>query len=115
MAQVADCGYSITGYDRHMSLIKRNQNNGLIIFGQQGLKFDLYEYGYEEGNILKLSVLFNNKTICIYCVYKSPANNINEFITKLRYIFDTEKSDNECNVLIGDINIDIKGNINNEY
>lgn len=34
---VADCGYSITGYDRHMSLIKRNQNDGLIIFVKQGL------------------------------------------------------------------------------
>lgn len=63
---MADCGYSIFGYVRHLSLIKRNQNNGLIIFVKQGLKFDLYEYGYEESNILKLSVLINNKTICIY-------------------------------------------------
>lgn len=62
---VADCVYSISGYDRYLSLIKRNQNDSLIIFVKQGLTIDLYEYGCKEGNILKLSVFVNNKTIYI--------------------------------------------------
>lgn len=37
------------------------------------------------------------------------------FLQKIRYIFGNENSDNGYSFLIGDMNIDIIGNINNDY
>ncbi|KAF0711659.1 Uncharacterized protein FWK35_00033409, partial [Aphis craccivora] len=90
-----DNSYNITGYNTYYSLIKRNQN--------------------DESNILKLSVITRDNPIAIYCIYRSPSNNCNLFIDRLRNIFNDLKSVNECTIVIGDMNIDIRGKVNNEY
>lgn len=50
-----DCVYSISGYNTYFSSVKRNQNDGLTLFVKQNLRIDLYEYGFEESNILKIN------------------------------------------------------------
>jgi len=62
-----------------------------------------------------LSLCINNTPLLLYCVYRSPAGNTNDFITNLRNIFDNENSDKGYSFLIGDMNIDILGNTNNDY
>lgn len=68
-----DISYNITGYNTYYSLIKRNQNDGIVIFIKKNfLIVDLYEYDFEESNILKLCVITRNNPIAIYCIYRSP-------------------------------------------
>lgn len=112
---MADCVYIISGYKTYFSTVKRNQNDGLIIFVNEALTIYLYEYGFEESNILRLTVTIDNKNTCIYCVYRSPSSNTNDFLLRLRNIFVNEFTKNECSILIGDINIDIIGNVNNDF
>jgi hypothetical protein len=47
---MADCvyTYTISGYNTYFSTVKRNQNDGLIIFVNENLTIDLYEYGFEK-------------------------------------------------------------------
>lgn len=108
-----DCvySYSISGYNTYFSKVKRNQNDGIFIFVNDSLTIDLYEFGFEESNILRLTVTIDNKNTCIYCVYRSPSSNTNDLLISLRNIFIDEITNNECSVLIGDINIDIIGNV----
>lgn len=112
---MTNCVYSIPGYNTYFSTVKRNENDGLFFFVNENLTIDLFEYGFEESNILRLTVTIENKNTCIYCVYRSPSSNTNDFLITLRNIFVNEITNNECSVLIGDINIDIIGNVNNDY
>lgn len=59
-------------------------------------------------------VRVNDKPVVLYCVYRSSSNN-SLFIESLRSIFDDIQTDNKCTITIGDINIDIKGKVDNEY
>jgi len=52
---VEDCVYSISGYNTYFSSVKRNQNDGLTLFVKQNLRINLYEYGFEESNIIKVN------------------------------------------------------------
>lgn len=79
------------------------------------LTVNLYEFGSVDSNILKLSLCTNNIPLVLYCVYRSPASNTNDFIETLRNIFDNEISDKGYSFLIGDMNINIMGNNNNDY
>jgi hypothetical protein len=51
-----------------------------------------YKFGFVDSNILKL-----------------------RFYRKLTYIFDIENSNKSCSFLIEDMNINILGNIKNDY
>jgi len=46
---------------------------------------------------------------------RSTACNTNDFFTQLRNIFDNKNPDKGYSFLIGDMNIDILGNMNNDY
>ncbi|XP_022163951.1 uncharacterized protein LOC111029296 [Myzus persicae] len=112
---VENCVFTIPGYNTYYSSTKRNQNDGVIVFVKCDLPVILYEFGSVDSNILKLSLCINNTPLVFYCVYRSPASNTNDFIVNLRNIFDKENTDKGYNFLIGDMNINIIENINNDY
>lgn len=55
--------YIIYGAIKCIILLKRNQNDGIIIFTKQHLVIDLYEYNFCEANIIKLRI--NNYVVPI--------------------------------------------------
>lgn len=70
---------------------------------------NLYDYNFEECNILRLSVAINTVRMVFVCVSKSPANNINDYtqnlcdyMARFRGILNSEKSDNDYTDVIGD-------------
>ena len=67
----------------------------------------MHEYDFEESNILKLSVITRDNPITIYCIYRSPSSNCN--------LFNDFETVNECTIVIGDMNINIRGKVDNEY
>lgn len=56
--------YSISGYNNYFSPVKRNQNDGLILCVKTNLSFDLYDYDFEENNIIKLTIVIEDKPTC---------------------------------------------------
>lgn len=60
--------------------MKRNQNDGIIVFAKQHLDIDFYEYNFCEANIIMLFI--NNYVVPIKylsCINRSPSDKINEF------------------------------------
>lgn len=107
--------FTIPGYDTYYSHTKRNQNNGVIVFMKCVFSVFWYEFGSVDSNILKLSLCINNTPLVFYCIYRSPAIVTNDFIVNLRNSFDKENSDKGYSFLIGDMNINILVNTNNDY
>jgi hypothetical protein len=49
------CHYELPGYKLMFSSLKRNQNDGIIIFVKQHLTADFFDYNLLDYNIVKLS------------------------------------------------------------
>lgn len=111
------CDFEIPGYRIYFSTVKRNQNDGIIVFTRSHLSVESIEYKYTVANILNLKLEVNNIPLNILCVYRSPTSDICEFITTIENIFKVENKNNEISILIGDMNINILGtnSTNNEY
>jgi len=111
-----NCIYSLPGYKTLYSTTKRNQNDGIIVFAKQHLDIDFHEFNFCEANIIKL--IINNIVVPLnlICIYRSPSDIINEFLTRLEAILMSDKDivDSTMTILLGDININIIGNDNVE-
>lgn len=112
-----NCKYVIDGYNLYFSMIKRNQNDGIIVFVKQNLNVDFFEYDCPEANIAKLSIKTFSKQIYIFCMYRSPSAVVDNFNDTLKIILRENKLINNHTVLIGDMNINIIGDnlLNNAY
>lgn len=114
-----NCSYFIPGYKTFYSTMKRNQNDGIIVFVKHLLDIDLYEYNLCEANIVKLVINNYVVPLNLLCIYRSPTGVINEFLTRLEAILLSDKDivDKNMTILLGDININIIGNNNveNDY
>jgi len=110
--------FSIPGYQLYFSKIKRNQNDGVMIYVNDQLCLDrFFEYEYVNANILKVVLKISHISLCILCIYRSPSGDRNEFSTNLNSTFTTFKNFNGKMIIIGDINLNIVGNecVDNEY
>lgn len=114
---IENCNYRFPGYRLYMSSIKRNQNDGIMVFIRENIKIEMHEYKHYMPNILKLNFRVNNNQLNILCVYRSPSGDINEFLTTFDNILKAESKVNGYVMIIGDLNINIVGtkSINNEY
>lgn len=114
-----NCNFNINGFQLFHSKVKRNQNDGIIIFIKDNFSVDFKEYDCNEGNIvnLTLSDMSCNERFNILCIYRSPSSNSDEFLTCLSNIIKTDKTLIDRTLIIGDTNINIIGtdNIDNEY
>lgn len=59
------CVYVIDGYNLYYTTIKRNQNDGILIFVKNNYYIDFFEYDFIETNIFKLSLKILVKPIHI--------------------------------------------------
>jgi len=111
------CNYNIDGYKLFFSTIKRNQNDGIVIFVKNTFNVDFFEFDYVETNIVKISLMNLCLPINILCIYRSPSTDIRSFMEILSKVINEYKYKGGYTVLIGDMNINIVGDnlINNEY
>lgn len=114
---VENCNINVLGYNTLFSKKKRNQNDGIIILIKNSFKYEFFEYNFDEVNIFKLLIKANKIPITLFCMYRSPSNDIHKFLTILNDILSTEKNESGFTVILGDININIIGvdNSDNEY
>jgi hypothetical protein len=82
------CIYELPRYKLKFSNLKRNQNDGLILFVKQHLTVDFFDYNLLDYNIVKLSFNFNNVPLIILCIYRSPSSDYTSFINSLRDVFN---------------------------
>jgi len=107
----------IPGYQSYYSKIKRNQNDGIIIYVKYGLNVNFFEYEYIDANIIKVTLKTDELSLSLLCIYRSPSGSKHEFLTILNNLIITLNSSNEKIIIIGDVNLNIIGvdNVNNEY
>jgi len=48
---VLSCNYAIDGYSLFFSFIKRNQNDGVMVFVKHYLSLEFFEYNFVDSNI----------------------------------------------------------------
>lgn len=99
--------FPLLGYNLFYSKKYINQNDGIVAYCQNNLKVTVEEPIFEESNCLVLKV---GKDVVITSIYRSPSfHNTDKFINSLDITLNKYKSF-KTNILIGDVNIDIKPN-----
>jgi hypothetical protein len=111
------CNYEIDGYNLFFSTIKRNQNDGIMVFVKHTFNVNFFEYDCIETNILKLSLVNLSTPINMLCIYRSPSSDERIFLKTLSKVIDETNNKDGYTVLIGDMNINILSDnaYNNEY
>lgn len=72
----------------------------------------------KKSNVLKLPVYtkYDKPIFYVLCyVYRSSANNRNLFFENWLEIFNDLESDNECTIIVANMNMVIRGIVNNDY
>jgi len=101
------CNFSIPGYKLYFSKLKRKQNDGVMIFVKTYLFVNIIEYKYIEANIMKVTLRICNVYFKAYCVYRSPSNDKNKFLTIISSILSKKECINGYVMVIGDMNLNI--------
>lgn len=111
------CNLLIHNYNTYYTKFKRNQNDRIIVFSKNDICIDHFELIYDQANIVKLNVKLSNNLIILYCIYRSPASDVQNCLTILNDTLLKEKSTKGFVALMGVININIIGNksTNNDH
>ena len=110
---VISCNYVLDGYDLYFSSIKRNQNDGVMVFAKHYLNVEFFEYDFIDSNIVKLYINNTKMPINLICVYRSPGLDSDNFINSLRNVMNGLQFNNEIILITGDMNINIIGGSEN--
>lgn len=74
------------------------------------LVVEMFEYNNLMANFLKIKLTaFNNTYFNILCVYRSPSNDIEEFLMSIDNILKADCNLSGYYMIIGDLNINIVG------
>lgn len=114
---VLSCNYVLDGYSLFFSSIKRNQNDGVMVFVKHYLNVEFVEYNFVDFNIVKLYISNTDVPINLLCVYRSPLTDNDIFIETIKELINEIKNNNALTVITGDMNINIVGvqENNNKY
>lgn len=85
------CNFSIHGYNTYFSKLKRNQNDGVIIFIKTHLCADIFEYEFLEANTMKVTLKLCNVIFRAYCIYRLPSSDKNKFLTTISSILSIDE------------------------
>lgn len=93
--------YDITGYEG-VHNCRATKGGGVAIYIKQGFKFEILDItNIERCNIVGIKIA--NINFRIFCLYRSPKNNVNTYLYHLNQILENHKNI----VIIGDININV--------
>lgn len=99
--------YNIVNYNMYYNESKFNQNDGVIIYINNKILSKIEHKKLSEVTISKIHFTLNEIKYNIFAIYRPPSTNVMNFIAELND-FLCFGSKVEFNMLIGDINIDIK-------
>lgn len=91
------------------SSIKRNLNDGVIVFVKHYLSLEFFEYNFVDSNVVKLNFPNTVVPINILCVYRSPNTDNYVFIKTLSDLIKENNYSNTLTVISGDMDINIVG------
>lgn len=103
-----DCNYELNGYSRIDKIARYSRSDGLCMFIDNTIKYDLITDLIEETNSIIINCVIGSRKLIIVGLYRSPSLKINEFINGLDSCLDNLNPD-YCKIIIGDINIDLLG------
>lgn len=107
--QTNDDLYNIEGYNRYYNHADYNQNDGVVVFVRDSFDFIVREFKHTSSGVTfsKVELIVNNLNYGITCVYRPPATNVQLFLEDLEQYL-SGNLDKQVEVLVGDINIDLK-------
>lgn len=83
--------YYMEGYSLIYNEAKFNKNDGIVIFLKDSLPYNSSIIKLHEISIIKLEIFFNNRTISIMAVYRSPSLDPNQFNLDLQTLLMSQK------------------------
>lgn len=100
--------FHLDGYSLVYSEGKVNQNDGVIAYVKNSIKYDYKIADLGEIKSIELTLYYCEKVFRLLCVYRLPATNDKTFVRALEdYLIRNERGDCDCVFLVGDVNIDI--------
>jgi len=109
--------FTLNGYKSINSLGTLNKSDGVTILIKESLNILQIEKNVLlDCNSIHLKIKSNELLFSLICIYRSPNDNLENFINNLDFFLSQNKN-NYLNILCGDINIDIMkiSNISNDY
>ena len=99
--------YNIEGYNLIYNEAKLNINDGVVIFLKDSFPYNSKIIKLHEISILKLEIFFNNKTVSIMAIYRSPSLDPSQFNLDLQSLLTNCTKTYDYELIVGDLNIDI--------
>jgi len=108
--------YSLEGYNVVQKKSKHSKCDGICLFVDKNFHFDMIDLDIKESNSIGMACSIDNIKYTIILIYRSPATNINNFVTSLDACLNRMKDTTNV-ILMGDINLNILENnsLTNEY
>lgn len=108
---IDNTNFNIPGYIGYHNSANYNKNDGVFIYTREGLGQTISDFKLDTSNITMTRITFicNNLTYAINALYRPPSSNTNFFIKDLNnYLTNNLKA--QIEILVGDININLKDN-----
>lgn len=104
--------FNIPGYDLIYNEGGINKNDGVLIYIKS-----IYNYNYEIINLgiikaIKLTTTYNNKTVQIIAIYRSPSLCPISFNSNLNNFLKANHKQYDIDIIVGDMNLNIMDNSN---
>lgn len=112
--------FNIDGYTLIYNSGDFNQNDGVVVFIRNSIKFKSNIVNIGHFKSIEISCKINNKTYLVTALYRPPSNTkreIQDFNNNLKNYLKSLKNYLDFHLVVGDINIDITDNrdVINDY
>lgn len=113
--QVHDNQFNIDGYTMFYNKGNLNQNDGTVVYIRTGLNFHVNEIKLPLSGVTisKVDLSINNTSFGISCMYRPPSSSTQLFLVDIEEFFSNQ-TNNQIDIIIGDINIDLSAENDNE-
>lgn len=100
--------FKINGYGIVYNEGDYNRNDGVVVFVREIYNFSCRNVYLGPCKALELKFKTDNKTVLITAIYRSPSSRVDNFIAALGdYLHTMKRTLKHFHILVGDINIDI--------
>lgn len=99
--------FTMDGFSSFNYYSKLNKSDGITVFMRNSIKINSVNLGeISFCSSLNLNIIYNDSTLNLICVYRSPSLLQESFLDSLEMYFDGISNDISC-IFCGDINIDL--------
>lgn len=99
--------FSLGDYKIYQTKNNKRKTDGVVVYVRSSLSHEVCEVELTDCNCLVLKINKNNKSYTLTNLYRSPQGKQDIFISEIKRFLEKFKDGNTCQIITGDINIDI--------